>query len=78
VLRYVAPYKGRIFLAMLASLVVAGSDVALVRLIQPMIDTIIGSKAENLVHLIPAFVIGLTVVKGAGRYTQEYFIRTSG
>jgi len=75
---YIRPYKGRILIAMIASLLVAGCDVALVRLIQPLIDKILGSGAKHLIHLIPIFVIGLTVIKGAGRYFQEYFIRTSG
>ena len=75
---YIRPYKGRIIIAMVASLLVAGSDVALVRLIQPLIDKVLGSSDRSLIHLVPIFFVSLTVIKGAGRYVQEYFIRTSG
>jgi subfamily B ATP-binding cassette protein MsbA len=63
---------------MLASLLVAGSDVAAAKLVQPLIDKVIAAGNAALVNLVPVVVIGLAVVKGASRYIQEYLIKTAG
>ena len=77
-LRYSRPYVWRIALAMVASLGVAGSDVALAKLVEPFIDQVIGARDYALVNLAPFIVIGLAVIKGGSRYVQEYFIKTAG
>jgi subfamily B ATP-binding cassette protein MsbA len=63
---------------MLASLLVAGSDVAAAKLVQPLIDKVITAGNAFLVNIVPMVVIGLAVVKGASRYVQEYLIKTAG
>jgi len=77
-LRYSRPYVWRIALAMVASLGVAGSDVALAKLVEPFIDQVIAAKDYALVNLAPVIVIGLAVIKGVSRYVQEYYIKTAG
>lgn len=77
-LRYSRPYVWRIALAMFASLGVAGSDVALAKLVEPFIDQVIGARDYALVNLAPFIVIGLAVIKGGSRYVQEYYIKTAG
>lgn len=77
-LGYARPYLGRIVFSLLASLVVAGADVASAKLIQPLVDLIIVDKNYALVNLVPFFVVGLAFVKGGARFTQEYFIKTAG
>ena len=77
-LKFVRPYRGRIALSMVASLGVALSDVATAKLVQPFIDRLVVAKEFELVKIVPFLVIGLAVFKGASRYLQEYFIRTSG
>ena len=77
-LRYSRPYVWRIALAMVASLGVAGSDVALAKLVEPFIDQVIGARDYALVNLAPFIVIGLAVIKGGSRYVQEYYIKTAG
>jgi subfamily B ATP-binding cassette protein MsbA len=77
-LNYSRPYSGRIALAMLGSLGVAGSDVAAVQLLRPFMDQIVLAGNTALINLVPIVIIGLAVVKGASRYIQEYFIKTSG
>lgn len=77
-LRYSRPYVGRIALAMLASLGVAGADVTLAKLVEPFIDKVIASRDLSLVNLAPVVVIALALVKGGSRYVQEYFIKTAG
>jgi ATP-binding cassette, subfamily B, bacterial MsbA len=77
-LAYSKPYIWRIVLAMGASLLVAGTDVSLAKLVQPLVDEIIQAKNWGLVHLIPIGVIGLYTIKGVARFIQEYFIKTAG
>ncbi|NOR50852.1 MAG: ABC transporter permease, partial [Desulfuromonadales bacterium] len=77
-LGYSRPYLWRIVLSIIFSMVVAGSDVAYIYLIEPLVDNIIAADNRNLVYLVPVVIIGLAVVKGVGRYFQEYYIKTAG
>jgi subfamily B ATP-binding cassette protein MsbA len=77
-LSYSRPYLARVLFAMLASLLVAGTDVAAAKLVQPLIDKVITAGNAFLVNLVPVVVIGLALVKGASRYVQEYLIKTAG
>ena len=77
-LRYSRPYYGRIGLAMLGSLAVAGVDVASAQLVRPLVDKVLGAGNYYLVNYVPFIIIGLALIKGAGRYIQEYFIKTAG
>ncbi|HKJ05368.1 MAG TPA: ABC transporter ATP-binding protein [Geopsychrobacteraceae bacterium] len=76
--RYAAPYKGRIFLSVLASVGVAGSDAVVAKLVEPFIDKIIVKGDFDLAKLVPFFVIALAAFKGFSRYVQGYFINTAG
>jgi subfamily B ATP-binding cassette protein MsbA len=78
VVLYSRPYSLRIALSLLFSLVVAGSDVAYVNLIEPLIDKIITAGNNELVYLVPVVIIGLSVSKGVSRFFQEYYIKTAG
>ena len=78
VIQYSRPYLWRIVLSLIFSLVVAGSDLAYVNLIEPLVDKIITAKDATLVYLVPVVIIGLAVAKGVGRFFQEYYIKTAG
>jgi len=77
-LSYVRPYKGRLFVSVIASIGVAGSDAAAAKLVQPFIDWIVVEARADLLSYVPFIVIGLASFKGISRYVQEYFIRTAG
>jgi subfamily B ATP-binding cassette protein MsbA len=77
-LGYSRPYLWRIVLSMVFSLVVAGSDVAYVNFIEPLVDKIIAAGNNQLVYLVPVVIIGLALAKGVGRYFQEYYVKTAG
>jgi subfamily B ATP-binding cassette protein MsbA len=77
-LRYSRPYVGRIAVAIVASLVVAGTDVTSVKLIQPLVDKIIAVGNVSLLKLVPIVIVGLAAMKGLARYLQEYLIKTAG
>jgi len=61
-----------------ASILVSGADVATAKLVKPFVDDVLIASEKGLVNLVPMIVIGLAVCKGAGRYIQEYFIKTAG
>jgi ATP-binding cassette, subfamily B, bacterial MsbA len=75
---YIKPHRGRIALSMLGSLLCAGSDGAMARLIQPFVDKVIVAKDAEMIALVPWLILGLQLIKAAGRYLQEYFIKTAG
>ncbi|WP_321531193.1 lipid A export permease/ATP-binding protein MsbA [uncultured Desulfuromonas sp.] len=77
-LNYSRPYVRRIVLAMIASLGVAGTDVAIAKLVQPLVDYVLAAENMTLVNLVPVVVIGLALIKGVSRYIQEYFMKTAG
>jgi len=75
---YIKPHRGRIALSMLGSLLCAASDGAMARLIQPFVDKVIVAKDAEMIALVPWLILGLQLIKAAGRYLQEYFIKTAG
>lgn len=77
-LSYSRPYYGRIGLAMVGSLAVAGVDVASAQLVRPLVDKVLAAGNYYLVNFVPFIIVGLALIKGAGRYVQEYFIKTAG
>lgn len=77
-LGYSRPYLWRIVLSLIFSLVVAGSDVAYINLIEPLVDKIIAAGNRDLVYLVPVVIIGLAISKGVGRFFQAYYIKTAG
>ena len=77
-LGYSKPYVKRIVLAMIASLGVAATDVAVAKLVQPLVDHVLSPDGASLIDMVPWVVIGLALLKGGSRYIQEYFIKTAG
>ncbi len=77
-LAYAKPYRWRIIISMLASLVVGGTDAAMAKLVQPFVDYVIVEQDPKMVLFVPALVIGISLLKAIGRYVQNYYIRTAG
>jgi subfamily B ATP-binding cassette protein MsbA len=77
-LGYSRPYVNRIIVAMLASIGVAASDVAVAKLIQPLVDYVLAPGGDTLINYVPFIVMGIALLKGGSRYVQEYFIKTAG
>ncbi|PKN13787.1 MAG: ABC transporter permease [Deltaproteobacteria bacterium HGW-Deltaproteobacteria-4] len=75
---YIKPHRGRIALSMFGSLLCAGADGSMARLIQPFVDKVIVAKDAEMIFLVPWLILGLQLVKATGRYLQEYFIKTAG
>jgi len=77
-LGYSRRYLRRILIAGVASLGVAGTEVATAKLIQPFVDNLLIEPDPALINLLPMVVIGLALVKGVSRYVQGYCIQTAG
>ncbi len=77
-LAYSRPYLWRILFSIVASILVAITDVSFAQLVQPLVDDVISARNASLVHLVPIIIISLAVVKGISRYFQEYLIKTAG
>jgi len=56
----------------------AGPDIVMAKLVKPFVDNILVGGNWSLVNLVPVFIVGLAVIKGVGRYVQEYCIKTAG
>ncbi len=65
-------------MAMAASMLVAGTDVAIAKLVQPLVDYVLAQRTMALVNITAAVVVALAAIKGISRYVQEYFIKTAG
>jgi len=71
IVRYFAPYKWHIVLAIIASGVVSLCTAGTAWLIKPAMDDIFIRKDLNALFLVPLAYILLMFLKGAGRYTQS-------
>ena len=70
-LRYVRPYRGVFALAVVGMLLVASSDVLMLRIIQPLLNNIGQVNAENSKWL-PLMVVGVFALRGIGSYVSDY------
>ncbi|MEG2004815.1 MAG: ABC transporter transmembrane domain-containing protein [Bilophila sp.] len=77
VFRYFAPYKWAMLLALVSSGVVSASTAGTAWLIKPALDDIFINKNINALIYVPVAFIGLTVLKGVGRYVQNWCMNYS-
>ncbi|MCJ8500733.1 ABC transporter ATP-binding protein/permease [Desulfatitalea sp. M08but] len=70
--------KGRLIAAGVCSLMIAAATTAMGYLIKPVIDDIFVNKDTTGLMLFPLLVIAVFLVKGLGRYGQEYFMNYVG
>lgn len=75
---YVKPYRGRLIIAMLAMLVVAGATGANAYMIQPVLDGIFLQKNADLLLILPLIVIGITFLQALADYLQTLQLRYVG
>ncbi|NDP43727.1 MAG: lipid A export permease/ATP-binding protein MsbA [Aromatoleum sp.] len=70
-LGYVRPYKGVFAVAIVGMLVVASTDVMMLRIVQPLLNNIGAVDAANSTWL-PFMIVGVFVLRGVGSYVSEY------
>jgi len=78
IVNYVKPYKALIFFATFFMILVAVSNAAMVKMVEPAINKIFMNKDKHLLLLLPAAMLGIAVLKGFAEYFQNYLTRSVG
>jgi len=73
-LAYLRPYRGRMAVAMACMVILGACTAAMAWALKPALDEALSGKNRELIYLIPLFVIGLYVIKGAAYYGQAYLM----
>ncbi|MFH1980557.1 MAG: ABC transporter ATP-binding protein [Pseudomonadota bacterium] len=71
-------HKGRLFLAMLCMLVIAGATSATAFLVKPVLDDIFIKKDATMLRLLPFAVVVVFLLRGLSMYGQEYLMNYVG
>ncbi|MDR2892807.1 MAG: ABC transporter ATP-binding protein/permease [Deltaproteobacteria bacterium] len=80
-LKYFAPYKLRILIAMLGMAAAAASEAATAYLVKPVMDDIFLSQDpgnRTMLYLVPLAFVVVTLCKGGGRLVQNYMMQSCG
>lgn len=77
-LSYSRPYWWRIVLSALSSMLVGGMDGAFAYLTGPVLKQLFSSNNSQMLRLLPLGIISIFLIRGLGRYVNEFFIRTAG
>ncbi len=75
---YYKNYKMKFFLAFVGILMVAGGTSGTAYIMKPLLDDIFINKNQQMLTILPIFVIGLYMSKGFGRFIQVYYISFIG
>jgi len=75
---YFREHKYLIFIALIASIVVAATDGATAYIIKDILDGIFIEKNEKMLRVIPLVIIGMYAIRGIARIMQVYLIQYSG
>jgi len=71
-------YRGKLTLALLAMLMVAGASAAIAWMMKPLLDEIFIAKNTALLYVLPLAIILIYMVKGVGAFIQEYMMSYVG
>ncbi len=77
-LRYGAPHWRVFALALLGMVLFAGTDVAFVRLIKPLIDSIFVDHDARIIHRMPFLILGIFLLRGLAGFAAAYGIASVG
>lgn len=77
-LAYGAPHWRLFLLAMLGMVTFAGTDLAFVRLIQPLIDSIFVERDPQVIAVMPFAILGIFLLRGVAGFCAAYGIAAVG
>jgi subfamily B ATP-binding cassette protein MsbA len=77
-LRYVRPYKGKLFISVLAMIGVAAMTAAAALLIKNVLDDIFIAGDREKLLMVPAAIIVVYALKGFFRYVRTYLMSWTG
>jgi subfamily B ATP-binding cassette protein MsbA len=75
---YYKDYKGRIALAFLGIIMVAGGSAGLAYVIKPLLDKVFIARDAQMLYIIPVLLILLQTSQGIGKYIQVYYTNYIG
>lgn len=75
---YYKDYVNKFIIAFIGMLLVAGGTSGSAYVIKPLLDEVFINKDEQMLHILPFFVVALYFAKGFGRYIQAYYISYIG
>ncbi len=75
---YYKQYKLQLFLAFIGMILVSAATAATAYLVKPVLDKIFIEKNENMLYILPLFIIVAYFLKGVGNVLQKYFISYIG
>ena len=71
---YVKPYWRIFALSLFATAVTAATDPLLPALLKPMLDGTFVNRDENIIRLVPIFILGIFLVRGIASFISAYAI----
>ncbi len=73
-LAFLAPYKGKLSIAIVCMIILAACTAAVAWMLKPVLDEALTGKNQQLIYLIPAVIIGLYMIKGVAYFGQAYLM----
>lgn len=74
----ITPYRGKLVIAMLAMIVVAGFNAVQAYMVKPLLDEIFVNKNRQLLNLLPLALVGIFLLKGVFYYIYSYLLEWVG
>ena len=72
-LPYMVGYKKEFLFAILGMIAVAVGTTGTAHMLKPILDDVFISKDKEMLHYIPALIIGVFALKSVGKFVQTYF-----
>lgn len=77
-LPYLIGYKRPFFFAVLGMIAVAVGTAGTAEIIKPVLDEVFINRDEQMLAIVPFFLIGVFTLKGIGQYIQTYYMSYIG
>ena len=74
-LGYLKPYWQRFALSIVAMIVVAATETGLPALVKPLLDGTFVAKDQEMMRLVPVYIVGLFLVRGVASFASGYLIQ---
>ncbi len=71
ILRYIRPYRRVFALAIVGMVIVASTDVMMLRIVQPLLNNI-GAVSPESTWWLPFALVGVFLLRGVGSYVSDY------
>ncbi|RXK13989.1 ABC transporter permease [Halarcobacter mediterraneus] len=70
---YYKNYKLKIFFALIGIILVSGGSAGLAYIVKPLLDEVFIAKDQEMLYLVPIFLILAQTAQGFGKYIQVYY-----